>query len=62
MSEKLNAVKRYFKSQIEESKILFRNIPSYVVTFFVVSVVGMNLLANKTIVNEEWIAFFNKKG
>ena len=56
MSEKLNAVKRYFKSQIEESKILFRNIPSYVVTFFVVSVVAMNLLANKTIVNEEWIA------
>ena len=56
MSEKLNAFKRYLKLEAQETKILFYNIPSYIVAFFVVSVIAMNILANKTIVNEEWIA------
>ncbi|MBE6135728.1 MAG: VUT family protein [Erysipelotrichaceae bacterium] len=50
------AFKRYISRQAKESKLLFRSIPSYVVAFFVVSVIAMNLLANKTIVNETWIA------
>lgn len=36
--------------------ILLRNIPTMVVTVFVVSVICMNLLANKTILQNEWIA------
>ena len=39
-----------------ETKILLRSIPATVVTLFAVSVVCMNLLANKTIFMREWIA------
>lgn len=37
------------KSEIMEVKILLRNVPSLMITFFVVSVITMNLLANKSI-------------
>ena len=40
----------------EETTVLLRSIPSTVVTLFVVSVICMNLLANKTLVQTEWIA------
>lgn len=40
----------------EETKILLRSIPSTVVSLFVVSVICMNLLANKTLVQTTWIA------
>lgn len=39
-----------------EMKILLRSIPATVVTLFVVSVICMNLLANKTLVQHDWIA------
>ena len=39
-----------------ESKILLRSIPATVVTLFAVSVVCMNLLANKTLLQLDWIA------
>lgn len=39
-----------------ETKILLRSIPATVVTLFAVSVVCMNLLANKTLVQRDWIA------
>ena len=39
-----------------ETKILLRSIPATVVTLFAVSVVCMNLLANKTIVQLDWLA------
>ncbi len=39
-----------------ETKILFRCIPSTVVSLFVVSVICMNLLANKTLIQNDWIA------
>ena len=39
-----------------EAKILLRSIPAAVVTLFAVSVVCMNLLANKTLVQLPWIA------
>ncbi len=45
-------VKREFKTFV----ILLRSIPSPVVALFVVSVITMNLLANKTIVQTEWLA------
>lgn len=44
------------KREAEETKILLRSIPSTVVSLFVVSVVCMNLLANKTLLQTEWIA------
>lgn len=40
----------------KETKILLRSIPTTVVTLFAVSVVCMNLLANKTLLQLEWIA------
>lgn len=39
-----------------ETKILFRSVPSPIVALFAVSVVAMNLLANKTIVNLPYLA------
>lgn len=39
-----------------EAKILLRSIPATVVTLFSVSVVCMNLLANKTLLQLDWIA------
>ena len=40
----------------EEFRILLRSIPATVVTLFVVSVICMNLLANKTLLQLDWIA------
>ena len=40
----------------EELGILLRSIPATVVTLFVVSVICMNLLANKTLLQLDWIA------
>lgn len=44
------------KYELLEFKILLRSIPATVVTLFVVSVICMNLLANKTLLQLEWIA------
>lgn len=46
----------FLKREREETKILLRSIPSTVVSLFVVSVICMNLLANKTLLQTEWIA------
>lgn len=42
--------------EITEYKLLLKSIPATVVTLFVVSVVCMNLLANKTLLQLDWIA------
>lgn len=52
----MTKIKKWFKKEIEETKILLRCIPTLVVTLFVVSVICMNLLANKTLVQLDWIA------
>lgn len=44
------------KQTLTEFKILLRSIPATVVTLFAVSVISMNLLANKTLVQLPWIA------
>ena len=44
------------RSFYTEMKILLRSIPATVVTLFAVSVVCMNLLANKTLLQLDWIA------
>ena len=45
-----------FKKIYTETKILLRSIPATAVTLFAVSVVCMNLLANKTLLQLDWIA------
>ena len=44
------------RKEREETEILFRCIPATVVSLFVVSVICMNLLANKTLIQADWIA------
>ena len=44
------------KHELDEYRILLRSIPATVVTLFVVSVISMNLLANKTLIQLDWIA------
>ena len=46
----------WIKREILETKTRLRCIPTLVVTLFVVSVICMNLLANKTLVQLSWIA------
>lgn len=46
----------YIKREYNETTLLLRNIPSTVVSLFVVSVICMNLLANKTLIQTKWIA------
>lgn len=51
-----NRVWEALRQEKAELKILLRSIPATVVTLFVVSVICMNLLANKTLVQLDWIA------
>ena len=44
------------KNLMRDYKVLLRNIPSATVTLFVVSVILMNLLANKELVSLPWLA------
>lgn len=52
----ISAVRRYLKKEKEETEILLRCIPATAVSLFVVSVICMNLLANKTLIQTEYIA------
>ena len=49
-------MKKWLQSEREKTSILLRSIPATVMTLFVVSVICMNLLANKTLLQLEWIA------
>lgn len=49
-------MKERIKKSWKEFKLLLRSIPATVVTLFVVSVICMNLLANKTLIQLDWIA------
>ena len=46
----------FLKKERRETSVLLRAIPTSVVTLFVVSVICMNLLANKTLLQLDWIA------
>jgi len=52
----MSGIKTFFQNEKTESAILLRCIPAPVVTLFVVSVICMNLLANKTLLQLSWIA------
>ena len=52
----LNRLNLFIKKELSELRVLLRCIPSLVLAVFAVSLVAMNLLANKLIVNLPWIA------
>lgn len=52
----MNRFKNYIYKEKKETSILLRCIPASIVTLFVVSVISMNLLANKTLLQLDWIA------
>ncbi len=49
-------LRKYIQRERNETSMLLMSIPAPVVTLFVVSVICMNLLANKTLLQFEWIA------
>lgn len=56
MEQKQLSLRERIKKEKEETEILLRCIPATVVSLFVVSVICMNLLANKTLIQTEYIA------
>ncbi len=46
----------FFRSELEDYKVLLRNIPSLTVTLFIMSVVCANLLANKELISWKYLA------
>lgn len=56
VSTNMNRIIKWINREREETEILLRSIPATVVTLFVVSVICMNLLANKTLLQLDWIA------
>lgn len=46
----------WWQREKEETALLLRSVPALAVSLFIVSVVCMNLLANKTIYQSEWLA------
>ena len=52
----MSKIRKYLHDEKTETSILFRCIPAPIVTLFVVSVICMNLLANKTLLQLDWIA------
>ncbi len=52
----ITKIKNRLRGEREEWKLLLRAIPTAVVSLFVVSVICMNLLANKTLLKLDWIA------
>ena len=54
---KQNKVTNWIKQEWEDTKLLIRNIPAWIMTMFVVAIIGMNLLANKSIEGlPSWLA------
>ena len=52
----MKTILQWLKCEREDMRLLLRSIPATVVTLFVVSVICMNLLANKTLLQLPWIA------
>lgn len=49
-------MKKWIKGELEDYRILLRNVPSLVTSLFVVSVIMMNLLANKELFSFKYLA------
>ena len=49
-------VKQFIKSEFEDYKAILRKVPSLALAVLVLSVVSMNLLANKELFHTDWVA------
>lgn len=49
-------MKTWIKKEFDDLKLLIKNMPALILSMFTLSCVMMNLLANKTIVQTDWIA------
>jgi uncharacterized integral membrane protein (TIGR00697 family) len=49
-------MKEKIKAGLADTKLLFRSIPAPAAALFTISVVAMNILANKTIYQSDWLA------
>lgn len=56
MAKEKKRIALWIKRERKKTSILLKSIPATVVTLFVVSVICMNLLANKTLVQTEYLA------
>lgn len=52
----MKKITAFFRKELEDYSVLLRNIPAMVLTLFVVSVIAMNLLANKELFSISWVA------
>ena len=52
----MNKLKQIIVSEVKDYNVLLRNAPTVTMIFFTISVVAMNLLANKELVNVEYLA------
>ena len=52
----METLKNWLRQEREEMNLLLMNIPAVTMTLFVVSVISMNILANKTLVQYKWVA------
>ena len=52
----MSELTKWIRRERRETNVLLRCIPATTVSLFVVSVICMNLLANKTLVQLDWIA------
>lgn len=52
----MNNIKTKISEEVENYRILMRNVPPMVMMFLVASVILMNLLANKELLNISWLA------
>ena len=47
---------KYIKSEIDDYRVLLRNVPALTMTFFVISCIGMNIFAGKELLNIKYLA------
>ena len=52
----MRTFKKLIKDELTDYKILLRNIPSLTISFFILSVVSANLMANKELINYKYLA------
>lgn len=52
----MNKITKFIAHEVEDYRILLRNVPSLVVSLFVLSVILMNIMASKELLNVSWLA------
>ena len=52
----MSKLKTFITNEIQDYKVLLRNVPPLVMIFFVTTIIVMNLLANKELLNVSWLA------